>query len=134
MISSKGRLVILWLLLVIGMILHFNYHVGEIFYGIDVVRANATGEVPIGTVIIRTIFYHLPMIWILVIIYTDKKIVRMVLLIISAVYLLAHGAHLAEELFAVEKDISQTSLLAVVLLVSGMTSVEHYKYWKEIPR
>ncbi len=31
--------VTLWIILIIMMILHFNYHVGEIFYGIDVVSS-----------------------------------------------------------------------------------------------
>ena len=38
-----------WLLLVIIMMLHFNYHVGEIFYGIHVAREGANGIIPIGT-------------------------------------------------------------------------------------
>ena len=62
-------LIVLWTLCTIGMILHFNYHVGEIFYGIDIERPNANGIVPVGVFIIRSVFYHIPFVWILLIIY-----------------------------------------------------------------
>ena len=40
------RVIVLWILLLAGMILHFNYHVSKIFYGIDVARPGANGEIP----------------------------------------------------------------------------------------
>lgn len=128
--STKLSLIILWILLIIGMILHFNYHVGEIFYGIDIEKPDANGEVPIGTFIIRSIFYHLPMIWILVIIYTQKPIINLLLFIISIIYLLAHISHLIGESMQSEIDLSQFSLLSLVLVVSTILCFEHYRYWR----
>ena len=29
--------------------LHFNYHIGELFYGVDITKEDANGTVPIGT-------------------------------------------------------------------------------------
>jgi len=128
--TTKTKLIILWLVTQIGMILHFNYHIGEIFYGIDVVRPDADGKVPLGTFIIRTIYYHLPVIWILVIMYTDKKIIRLLLLITSVLYLLSHLFHWIGELMNPERGPSQLSLLGVVLLVAAFLAWEHFKYFK----
>jgi hypothetical protein len=113
---------------VIAMILHFNYHVAEIFYGIDVVRPDAKGEVPIGLAIIRNLFYHLPMVWVLILIYFQQKWVKLFFFILSFLYLLAHISHLVGELkFA---DPSQTSLLSLMVIIASILCFEHYRYWK----
>tara|TARA_B100000614_G_C14418123_1_gene440747 strand:- start:56 stop:394 length:339 start_codon:yes stop_codon:yes gene_type:complete len=110
------------------MMLHFNYHIGELFYGIEITRENADGTVPSGTHIIRNIFYHLPIVWIIVLILTDAKVIRAGLFIISLVYLISHGLHLAKDLS--NPSLSQTPLLFISLILAILLSVEHYKYWK----
>jgi len=129
-LQNPLKCIIYWVLLVIIMMLHFNYHVGEIFYGIDVARDGANGIIPIGTHIIRNIFYHLPIIWVVVLILSNKKIVKIGLFFISIVYLISHLMHLVKDL--VKPDLSQTPLLALALLIAGLLSLEHYNYWKKI--
>ena len=116
-------------MLIIIMMLHFNYHVGEIFYGIDVAREDAKGFVPIGTHMIRNIFYHLPIIWVVILLVSNAKLVKLGLFIISIVYLLSHLMHLIKDL--AKPDLSQTPLLFIALFVGTLVSVEHYKYWKK---
>ena len=128
-LQNPLKCIIYWLLLVIIMMLHFNYHVGEIFYGIDVAREGVNGIIPIGTHIIRNIFYHLPIIWVVVLILSDKKVVKIGLFFISIVYLLSHLMHLVKDL--AKPDLSQTPLLILALLIAGLLSVEHYNYWKK---
>lgn len=127
-IQTALKCIILWLMLIVMMILHFNYHVGEIFYGIDIVRENANGTVPISTHIIRGIFYHLPIIWILLLLVTDAKALKITLFFVSLVYTFAHGMHLVGELG--KPDISQVSLLILTFITSIILNIEHYKYWK----
>lgn len=110
------------------MVLHFNYHVGEIFYGIDVARENADGVVPIGTHVIRNIFYHLPIVWITVLLTYQTNLIRLGLFIISIVYWIAHLMHLVKDLE--NPDFSQTPLLILALFISALLTFEHYKYWK----
>lgn len=129
--NAQIKLVILWLLLIIGMILHFNYHIGEIFYGIDIVKPGANGKVPNSVFIIRTLFYHLPVIWLLLLIYVNTKWMKFTLFSISALYVLSHLGHLAGELRSEEKDPSQISLLSLVFIISCLLAVEHFKYWKK---
>ena len=128
-IKNPLKCIIYWVILVVIMMLHFNYHVGEIFYGINIVRDNADGVVPIGTHIIRNIFYHLPIIWSIILILSDKKIVKSGLFFISIVYLISHLMHLVKDLS--KPDLSQTPLLFIALLVAILLSMEHYNYWKK---
>jgi len=127
-IQSPLKCIIYWLLLVIIMMLHFNYHVGEIFYGIDVARENADGTVPVGTHVIRNIFYHLPVVWIIVLLSYQSNLVRVGLFIISAVYWMSHLMHLVKDL--ANPGFSQTPLLLLALFISTLLTLEHYKYWK----
>ena len=122
------RCILLWLILVITMILHFNYHIGEIFYGIDIVRPEANGTIPIGTHLIRNIFYHLPILWILILLYFNSKIIRLGLFIISIIYTLSHAMHLVGEM--TNPDLSQVPLLTITLGISLLLTYEHFKYMK----
>ncbi len=128
--SSLQKCILFWLLLIIMMILHFNYHVGEIFYGIDVLRENANGSVPLATHAIRNIFYHLPIVWILALVFNDARPVRLGLFVISIIYSFSHAMHLAGELKS--PDFSQVPLLILAFIVSILLNIEHYKYLKQI--
>ena len=113
------------------MILHFNYHVSEIFYGIDVVKPDENGEIPIGLFVIRSVFYHIPFVWILCIMYGKSKIIRTGLFFISILYSMAHLAHLLGEWMNEKADISQIALLFTVLVTSIVLVKEHFNYWKQ---
>lgn len=127
-ILNPLRCILLWFILIIAMVLHFNYHVGDLFYGIDIVQSEANGIIPTGTHIIRNIFYHLPIIWILIMLYFDQKRIRLGLFIISIIYSLSHAIHLIGEM--TEPDFSQMPLLSITLAVCLLLTWEHFKYMK----
>ncbi len=129
-ISYKTKQVILWVLVLIGMILHFNYHVSGIFYGIDVVKPGSNGVEPTSLFIIRTVFYHLPFLWIVMIMYTNSRLADLCLLIISGIYAIANAFHVFGELTKDEKNASQISLLVIVFLLSVLLAFEHYRLFK----
>ena len=129
-IQNPLRCILLWLILIVTMVLHFNYHVGEIFYGIDVVRPDSNGSIPIGTHLVRNVFYHLPILWIIILIYKDTKSIRMGLFAVSMLYTLSHLMHLIGEL--TRPDFSQMPLLTIALGVSILLNIEQYKYWKSV--
>ena len=122
------KIILLWFILIIAMILHFNYHVGDIFYGIDVVKEGANGKVSNGAHIIRNVFYHLPIILILTLMYFKSKSVRLIFFIISIIYTLSHIIHLIKDLAST--NASQTPLLSLTLIVSITLNIEQFKYWK----
>ncbi|NLR93433.1 hypothetical protein [Flammeovirga agarivorans] len=128
-LQTSQKVIYLWIILIITMILHSNYHVGEIFYGIDIVLESATGVVPTSTHIIRNVFYHLPIIYIMLLLLNDSKVLKLTLFIIAVLYTLSHAMHLFQDLSPF--DGSQTPLLTITLIASVYLSIEHYKYWKE---
>lgn len=129
--ANQTKLITLWGLTIIGMILHFNYHIGEIFYGINVVRPDADGTEPASVFVIRTVFYHLPMLWIVFILYANKRWMLFVLFIVSLLYALAHASHLFGELTKGDINPSQAGLLTVVFIVSVVLVAEHWKATKQ---
>ena len=129
--ESNFKCILYWVLLVICMVLHFNYHIGGIFYGIDIVRPDSDGTVPIYTHMIRSVFYHLPIVWVIVILNVTLKWVRLALFIISIIYTASHAIHLVGEVISAP-DISQVSLLSLTLLLSILLNIEHFKYQKEV--
>lgn len=129
------RLVVLWVLLIIGMILHFNYHVSEIFYGIDVVRPGANGTMPISALVIKTIYYHLPMLYVVALLYFQQKGFRLAAFVVGLVYTLSHLVHLSKELVHDPKgtpEITQVNLLLLVLAISTLMNWESWKWWKSV--
>eukprot|EP01034_Spumella_vulgaris_P016599 gene16599-21191_t len=61
--NQPTKISLLWMMLVICMILHFDYHVSGIFYGIDVKKTDATGQYPPTLILIRGLFQILPLIF-----------------------------------------------------------------------
>ena len=129
--SLQLKLIILWILCVIGMILHFNYHVSELFYGIDIISPDANGEVPLRVFVIRSVFYHMPFVWILLIMFKSSVFWRLSLFSISVLYAIAHLGHLIGEIANPKRDISQMALLFTVLVTSIVLAAVHYQYWKQ---
>ena len=132
--QNKNTLITLWTMLILGMILHFNYHIGGIFYGIDVVKHGYNGKEPNSIFVIRNLFYHLPVVWILVILYANKRWTSFCLFIISVLYLLAHAGHLFGELRNDTPNPSQVSLLILLFIVAVLLVREHFMGWKKHPR
>lgn len=112
------------------MILHFNYHVSGIFYGIDVKRPNASGTVPAIAQLLKTAFYHLPMIFIVALLYFKHKWFRLSMLIISLPYTISHIMHVWGEFKKPEIDLAQVPLLSLVLIFSLLLNKASWDYFK----
>lgn len=126
----KIKVIVLWLMLLIGMILHFNYHVSGIFYGIDVKRPNATGTVPAMAQLLKTVFYHLPMTFIVALLYFRQKWFRLSMFIISLPYTISHVMHVLGEFKKPEIDLAQVPLLSLLLIFSLLLNKASWDYFK----
>jgi hypothetical protein len=129
----QSRLIVLWLLLLIGMILHFNYHVSDIFYGIDVTRPGVNGQVPWSTFYIKTIYYHLPIVFILVLLYSEHKVVKVLAFCVGLVYTASHAMHLFKEIGQKATSVqsfTQINLLIIVLVLSVLMNLESWRWMK----
>jgi hypothetical protein len=128
--NNHIRTIILWLLLVVCMILHFDYHVSEIFYGIDVKRPGANGTIPNTIVLIRAAFHFAPMVILVILMWAASKPARLVNLVLSMLYTLSHGMHLAGELKKGDNP-SQMALLSVTFLLAVTLVFASWKWYRE---
>lgn len=129
MTTHRIQLSLLWLLMVVGIMLHFDYHVSGIFYGIDLKRPNATGEFPPTIWLIRFVFQLAPMITVTFLLFFEQQWLRVAHFGVSLLYTLAHTSHLIRELQ--KPDMSQLNLLSLVLVVSLLLNVVALRWLKE---
>ncbi len=129
--NNSQKIVTLWILFVVCMILHFNYHVGELFYGVDIKRPNANGNVPTSAAIIRFVFEILPMMLVTFILFIEKPIIRQINFYLSILFSLANLAHLVEEFMSPKLDLSQLNLLSFVFISSLLLNLASWKWIKE---
>lgn len=130
--NNQTRIAILWLIMVICMILHFNYHVSGIFYGIDVQRPDANGIQPPTLIIIRGLFHVLPMILLLVALFFDSKIVRLGTLAAAIIYVPMHAAHVVGTFKETPLDPTQLLLLVFTFVSSIVLAYTAWKWFKEL--
>lgn len=129
MTTHRIQLSLLWLLMVVGIMLHFDYHVSGIFYGIDLKRPNATGEFPPTIWLIRFVFQLAPMITVTFLLFFEQQWLRVAHFGVSLLYTLIHTLHLIRELQ--KPDMSQLNLLSLVLVVSLLLNVVALRWLKE---
>ena len=129
MTTHRVQLSLLWLVMVVGMMLHFDYHVSGIFYGIELKRPNATGEFPPTIWLIRFVFQLAPMMAVTFLLFFEAQWFRVAHFGVSILYTLAHASHLIREF---EKpDMSQLNLLSLVLVVSLLLNIVSLRWLKE---
>lgn len=130
--SPALRLLVLWLLMLLCMMLHFNYHVSDLFYGIDIVSKTADGTRPYSLIVLRTLFNFLPMLFIVLLMYTSGAWLRWTMLVLSALYALAHLSHLFGTLRSEAPDPSQLLLLALTLALALLQTLTAWR-WTRAP-
>jgi len=127
--NNQSRIILLWLILVVCMILHFDYHVSELFYGIDIRRPDANGRTPDSVLYIRSAFHFLPLLYITLIMWHRTRLLRIVNMVLSVLYLMAHIAHLGGELKG--DNPSQIVLLSVTALLALLLAIAAWNWVKE---
>lgn len=128
--KHQFRVIVLWVICLIGMMLHFNYHVSKIFYGIDVVRPGATGEISAMAHVMKSVYYHLPMIFIVAQLYFSAAWFRMSMFSISLIYSVSHVLHVVDEFSKPVLDWSQIPLLSLVLIFSVLLNWSSWLYYR----
>lgn len=126
---QQFQVVVLWVIVLIGMILHFNYHVSKIFYGIDVARPGSDRTISPMVHVVRAAFYHLPMIFIALLLFIEAKWFRLAMFVISIPYTISHVGHVLKEFQKPAFDWSQIVLLSLILVLSIVLNVASWNYF-----
>lgn len=128
-VNNQTKIILLWVLLIVCMILHFNYHVSELIYGIDIRSKNASGTVPAHILYIRSAFHFLPIVYIVLVMWFNSKTVKIINLILAALYSLAHLFHLAGEIKKGDNP-SQIVLLVITAILALLLTLASF-YWNK---
>lgn len=131
MTTFAQRLTLFWLLMCICMMLHFNYNLSGLFYGIDLKVENASGTQPPQLIVLRLLFNIVPMAFAVALMYGAQRWLRWTVLIASALYVLAHAGHLAGELRHTPPDYSQWMLLTFTLLLAALQTFTAWQWLRQ---
>ena len=129
MAQQRIKIITVWLLLIVCMILHFDYHVSELFYGIDIRNKDADGTIPERILFIRSAFHFLPLLYIVMVLWLETKTVRIFQFILSLMYTLSHCFHLAGEI-SKGNNPSQIVLLSVTAFLSLLLILASWEWMK----
>ena len=128
------RILVLWTISVIGMILHFNYHVSKIFYGIDVVRPGADGTISAMAHLMKNVYYHFPMVFIVLLVFFHQKWFRLVMFVITLAYTFSHVLHVVDEFSKPKLDWAQIPLLSLLLIFSVALNFVSWNYFRQVEK
>ena len=111
---------LLWLVLVVGMVLHFNYGVSGLRYGVPFESPTADGTVPWANFGIKTIFYVMPLMLAVGTTGSASSTYRHVNRALAVVFAVANTAHLVGTMSSAADPLgyAQVVLLAGVLLAN----------------
>lgn len=130
MITNRLRILLLWLILIVCMILHFDYYVSEAMSGFAAQKSTGGESSGNGLVFIRTAFHVLPLLYIAVVMWTERKALRWINFVLALLYNPAHFMHLSGELKKGENP-SQMLLLSVTAVLATMLSVASRRWIRE---
>ncbi|TKG90395.1 hypothetical protein EYV94_23610 [Puteibacter caeruleilacunae] len=124
------RITILWILILIGLIYHTILHLTPAFYGIDIVKHNATGQMPLSMIITFGLTYVIPVIAIVVINYLYLKVAWKISFILAVWVLLINTGHMSELFIATRHDPTQLFVLIPELLLAILLVADSWKLRK----
>jgi hypothetical protein len=128
--TNQQKLVTLWIVLIIGMLLHQTFHLSKIFYGINVARPGANGIIPDMVMYKRVAFYILPLVYISFLLFIQAKWIRIVHLPVSIIYLGVNIFNFLGEFEKPKLDLTQVSLLGYIAIASMLLVFTSYKWMK----
>lgn len=117
---SRTDVAIVWLVLVLGMVLHFNYGVSGLRYGVPIEQPGATGAVPWSNFWIKSVFYVVPMLMAVACTLRPGQLGRTVHAGVAVLFSVANAMHLATTLMAADDVLpyAQVVLLSAVVVAN----------------
>jgi hypothetical protein len=134
--STALAIAVLWLTLVVGMVLHFNYDVSALRYGVSIELPNANGAVPWSNFVIKGLFYVVPLLLAVIATSLPGRGYRPVHFVLTVLFLLANVSHLWTTARGADDVIeyAQVLLLLAVLLANAQLCRLSYRWWRPLAR
>lgn len=123
---------VLWLALVVGMVLHFNYDMTGLRYGVDIALPGADGTVPWSNFVIKALFYDLPFLVAVACVGAPGRGFRGVNLALAFLFLLANVAHVVITAMRATDVLgyAQILLLVCVALANAQLCRLSRRWWR----
>ncbi|PID92815.1 MAG: hypothetical protein CSA96_01340 [Bacteroidetes bacterium] len=118
------------MIILCGLILDPLLHLVPIFYGIEITRPDATGEMPASMVWILGLAFLLPVSAIVSVNYLNNKAGRIINLVLAGVALLVGTGHLSEFFISEKVDPTTLFVIPVLFLVGILLAVDSWKLFK----
>lgn len=125
----QTKIIILWLLVITGMLLHQFFSLHNLRFGVNVIKAGYDA-VPDMEMVKRLGLYLLPTIYILGIMFLESRIVRLLAFAASLFYTAFHGWHFIDELGKM-KDWVQWILLTLIIVYCVVLNLASWKWYRE---
>ncbi len=131
-ISMRTKIIILWVFLAIGWIVHHMYGLFNVYYKETIVMEGATGEVPLVHHIYRIVFEGVCLLFGLLTIEVSKKWFKIVSLIWAIIAGLYNFYHVTEALLYETTNISEIFMLLLVVIASLFLINNLWKWNKKV--
>lgn len=125
------RISILWLVIVIGLIYHTVLHLAPIFYGLDVEKTGATGEMPTSMVFTFGLSFLIPFLAIIAVNYLRNFGAWLINFILALIVLAVNTGHLSEFFIARRFDPTQVFVIIPLFLVAVLLICDSWKLKKD---
>lgn len=115
---SKFRIIFLWLLVLVGFMLHNGYHLAELFFGIDIKIPDANGTVPVSAHIFKIIADLPILLLILATLYSTSRMFYRFSFVCALLLCLLNAWHFVGTVSHDVRDFSQIALLLVIFIAN----------------
>ena len=130
-IPMRTKIVILWIFLGIGWIVHHIYGLFNVYYNETLIMEGATGEAPLTHHIYRILFEGMCLSFGLLTLEISKKWFQITSMIWATIVALYNVYHLYEALMHEASNISEIFMLIVVVIASTFLCKNVYKWIKQ---
>lgn len=130
---NRLKIAVLWLIILVGLMSHTLMHVVPVFYGVDIVKANASGEMPLHMTLILGLSFLLPVASATMLLCLQNKMGSVINFMLAVFNLLVAFGHLSEPFTARRFDSVQFFIIVPLFFVSLILAYFSWKLLFEKP-
>ena len=129
--TNKLKITILWSVFLFGMTFHSLLAIMPVFFGAEAAIPGSTGSVPASMMWMSLLIYLIPMILIVLILFTEKKWFKITNFGFSILFTIMNIFHVIGHITEIPVQMVQVVLLTFVLISGILLNIVSYKWMKE---